>query len=206
MRLSRRPKPFDSDDYVFELKIDGFRSLAYVENGKCDLVSRNGNTFRNFKDLAQWIGGNLRIESAVLDGEIACVDDAGRSVFNDLLFRRRECVFFAFDLLFLNGDDLRGLPLIERKARLKRLLLRRKRSRVLYVDHIEVRGREFFEKVCNMDLEGIVAKRRQSQYRATEKPSPLWVKIKNPRYSQAEGRDELFNPKPAEVEALNVTK
>jgi integrase len=72
----------------------------------------------------------------VLDGEIACVDDSGRSVFNDLLFRRRECVFFAFDLLFLNGDDLRGLPLIERKVRLKRLL-RSKRSPVLYVDHIE---------------------------------------------------------------------
>src|SRR5262252_3132910 len=71
-----------------------------------------------------------------IDGEIACVDELGRSVFNDLLFRRKECVFFAFDLLFLNGEDLRTLPLIERKARLKKLL-RRKPSRVLYVDHIE---------------------------------------------------------------------
>src|SRR5262245_52135746 len=114
MRLSRRIEPFDSDDYIFELKIDGFRSLAYIENGLCDLVSRNGNTFRNFKDLAQWIGDHLRVENAVVDGEIACVDDFGRSVFNDLLFRRRECVFFAFDLLFLNGEDLRTLPLIER--------------------------------------------------------------------------------------------
>ena len=52
----------------------------------------------------------------MLDGEIACVDDSGRSVFNDLLFRRRECVFFGFDLLFLNGDDLRALPLIDWKA------------------------------------------------------------------------------------------
>src|SRR5215472_12422437 len=203
MRLSRRFEPFDSDEFIYELKIDGFRSLAYIENGQCDLVSRNGNTFRNFKELALWIGGNLRVENAVLDSEIACVDDSGRSVFNDLLFRRRECVFFAFDLLFLNGEDLRGLPLIERKARLKRLL-RRKRSRVLYVDHIEARGRQFFEKVCEMDLEGIVAKRKHSQYRPTEKPSPYWVKIKNPKYSQAEGREELFNPKPAEVEALTI--
>ena len=93
MRLSRRPEPFDSDDYLFELKLDGFRSLAYIENGQCDLVSRNGNTFRNFKALSEWIGENLRVESALLDGEIACVDDSGRSVFNDLLFRRRECVF-----------------------------------------------------------------------------------------------------------------
>src|SRR5262249_36735958 len=144
--------------------------LAYVEKGQCDLVSRNGNTFRNFKHVAQWIGENLRVESAVLDGEIACVDDSGRSVFNDLLFRRRECVFFAFDLLFLNGDDLRALPLIDRKARLKQLL-HRKRSPVLYVDHIEARGRPFFEKVCELDLEGIVAKRKTASYRATDKPS-----------------------------------
>src|SRR5215469_5455100 len=193
MRLSRRSEPFDGDDYIFELKIDGFRALAYVENGQCDLVSRNGNTFRNFKDLAQWIGENLRVESAVLDGEIACVDDSGRSVFNDLLFRRRECVFFAFDLLFLNGEDMRALPLIERKARLKQLL-RRKRSPVLCVDHIEADGRQFFEKVCELDLEGIVVKRKSAAYRATEKPSAYWVKIKNPKYSLAEGRDELFNP------------
>ena len=119
MRLSRRAEPFDSEDYIFELKIDGFRSLAYIEHGQCDLVSRNGNTFRNFKDLGQCIGENLRLENAVIDAEIACVDDLGRSVFNDLMFRRRVCVFFAFDLLFLNGEDLRGLPLIEREMRLK---------------------------------------------------------------------------------------
>src|SRR5215510_10121905 len=100
IRLSRRIEPFDSDDYIFELKIDGFRSLAYVEKGKCELVSRNGNTFHNFKDLTQWIGANVRVESAVIDGEIACIDDSGRSVFKDLLFRRRECLFFAFDLLY----------------------------------------------------------------------------------------------------------
>ena len=191
MRLSRRSAPFDSDDFIFELKIDGFRSLAFVENGQCDLVSRNGNTFRNFKDLAQWIGENLTVENAVIDSEIACIDDLGRSVFNDLLFRRRECLFFAFDLLFLNGEDLRGLPVIERKMRLQKLL-RRRRSRVLYVDHIEARGRDFFTKVCQLDLEGIVAKRKTVPYRVTEKPSPHWIKIKNPRYSQAEGREELF--------------
>jgi len=193
MRLSRRSAPFDSDEFIYELKIDGFRSLAYIENGQCDLVSRNGNTFRKFKDLALWIGENLRVENAVLDGEIACVDDSGRSVFNDLLFRRRECLFFAFDLLFLNGEDLRWLPLIERKARLKKLL-RRKVSRMLYVDHIEARGHKLFEKVCELDLEGIVAKRKTAIYRPTEKSSPYWIKNKNPMYSQAEGRDELFNP------------
>ena len=138
------------------MKIDGFRALAYVENGQCELVSRNGNTFRNFKNLARWIGENLPIENAVIDVEIACVDDSGRSVFNDLLFRRRDCLLFAFDLLFLNGVDLRPLPLLERKTRLK-TLLRRKRSQMFYVDHIETQGGKLFEKVCSLDLEGIVA-------------------------------------------------
>jgi bifunctional non-homologous end joining protein LigD len=100
-------------------------------------------------------------------------------------------VFFAFDLLHLNGEDLRGLPLIQRKARLKRLL-RRKRSRILYVDHIEKHGPRLFEKACGLDLEGIVAKWKDSLYRATEKPSPYWIKIKNRNYTQAEGREELF--------------
>src|SRR5215831_3450966 len=93
MRLSRRNEPFDSDQFIFTLKIDGFRSLAYIENGECDLVSRNGNKFRNFNDLAQWIGEHLHVENAVIDGEIACVDELGRAVFNDLLFRPpRVCV------------------------------------------------------------------------------------------------------------------
>jgi ATP-dependent DNA ligase len=93
------------------------------------ISSRNGNTFHGFADLAAWIAAHLRVESAVLDGEIACVDDSGRPVFRDLLFRRRQCVFIAFDLLYLNGKDLRMLPLIGRKALLKKLL-RRKRSRI----------------------------------------------------------------------------
>ena len=75
----------------------------------------------------------------MLDGEIACVDDAGRPVFRDLLFRKGQCIFVAFDLLFLDGRDLWTLPLIERKAMLKRLI-RRKRSRLLYLDHVEGDG------------------------------------------------------------------
>src|SRR5262245_49893818 len=181
IRLSRRLEPFDSDQFIFELKIDGFRSLAYIENGKCDLVSRNGNTFRNSRISRNGLA-NLRVENAVIDGEIACVDELGRSVFNDLLFRKRECVFFAFDLLFLNGEDLRTLPLIERKARLKKLL-RRKQARMLYVDHIERSDHMLFENDLEFDVEGMVAKRKDSQYRPTEKPSPYWIKIENRNYS-----------------------
>jgi bifunctional non-homologous end joining protein LigD len=156
IRLSRRAEPFDSDQYIFELKIDGFRALAHIDAGHRQLISRNGNTFRGFADLAAWIAEHLRVESAVLDGEIACVDEAGRPVFRDLLFRRRQCVFIAFDLLYLNGKDLRTWPLIKRKAMLKKLLTR-KCSRILYLDHVEGDGRLLFEQIAKMDLEGLSA-------------------------------------------------
>jgi len=191
IRLSRRAQPFDSDDFIFELKIDGFRALAQIAAGRGELISRNGNVFRGFADLAASIAEHLRVESAVLDGEIACVDDSGWPNFRALLFRQRQCIFIAFDLLYLNGKDLRVLPLIERKAMLKRLL-RRKRSRILYLDHVETDGCLLFEEIVKMDLEGMVAKRKDSPYKVTEKASPYWIKVKNPKYSQAEGREGLF--------------
>src|SRR5688572_1161072 len=192
IRLSRRAEPFDSELFLYELKIDGFRALAHIEGGQGELISRNGNVFRGFADLAAWIAEHLPVESAVLDGEIACVDEGGRPVFRDLLLRRRECVFIAFDLLFLNGKDLRVLPLIERKSMLRKVV-RSKRSRILYLDHVESDGELLFEQIVAMHLEGIVCKRKDSPYRATEKPSPYWIKVKNRAYSQPEGREELFH-------------
>ena len=190
VRLSRRAQPFDSDDFIFEVKHDGFRALAFIEKGQCQFVSRNGNTFRRFTELSAWIGTRINVD-AVIDGELACVDEAGRSMFNDLLFNRGGCVFLAFDLLFLNGEDLRDLPLIERKRRLKRVVGRHEKG-LLYVDHVERTGCALFHRACALDLEGIVAKRKTARYRATEKPCPDWIKIKNPEYSQKEGREELF--------------
>jgi bifunctional non-homologous end joining protein LigD len=103
-------------------------------------VSRNGNRrFHNFGTLEQWLGRQLRVQNAILDGEIVCLDETGRSIFKNVLFRRGACRFFAFDILWLNGEDLRTLPLVTRKARLKKLIGRR-RSALLYVDHIEQSG------------------------------------------------------------------
>src|SRR5215813_1592185 len=155
--------------------LSGSKRVCYVHgrpvhSGKGELISRNGNTFRGFAELATWIAEHLRVESAVLDGEIACTDESGRPTFRDLLFRKRQCIFIAFDLLYLNGKDLRPLPLIERKAMLKRLI-RRKRARMFYLDHVESDGRLLFEEVVKMDLEGIVCKRKDSPYKVTEKPS-----------------------------------
>ena len=84
------------------------------------------------------------------------------------------------------GKDLRTLPLIERKRQLRKLL-GRKRSRILYLDHVETDGCLLFEQVLKMDLEGIVCKRKDSPYKVTQKPSRYWIKVKNSRYSQLEG-------------------
>src|SRR3989442_6680568 len=87
MPLGRRVLPFDHPDWIFELKYDGFRSLAIIENGRGQLVSRNGHPFASFAELGKQIAGSLRNEKiAVLDGEIVCVDEHGRPQFRDLLF------------------------------------------------------------------------------------------------------------------------
>ena len=191
IRLSRRAQPFDSSDFIYEIKHDGFRALACVQAGESRLVSRNGNVFHGFKELAEFIRQRLKVD-AILDGEIVVLDEFRRSQFNDLLFRRGVLFFYAFDLLSLNGEDLRTLPLIERKARLRKLI-RRGRSHVLFVDHVQEKGCEFFRRICELDLEGMVAKRASSRYRVTEQPSRDGIKIKNPNYSQKEGRAEMFD-------------
>jgi bifunctional non-homologous end joining protein LigD len=106
MPLGRKPRPFDHPEYIFELEYDGFRALAVIEYGNCTLFSRNGNPFASFADLAFRIGNALMPRSAVLDSEIVCLDRSGRCSFNDLLFRRAEPFFVAFDLLYFNGKDL----------------------------------------------------------------------------------------------------
>jgi bifunctional non-homologous end joining protein LigD len=123
----------------------------------------------------------------VLDGEIVCLDRRGRPQFRDLLFHRGEPCFFAFDLLMTDGKDLRTEKLTDRKQELRRLL-KVTESRMRYVDHVEQHGTALFRRVCEMDLEGIVAKHSLAPYTT----DTTWFKIKNRNYSQMEGREELF--------------
>src|SRR5579864_865052 len=189
MRLQQLAKPFDSPDWVFELKHDGFRCLAYIENGKCRLISRRNLVYKIFDRLKGALG-KLRVKNAVLDGEIICVDSAGRSIFNELLYRKSDPVFYAFDLLWLNGRDLRNQPLSIRKRKLERLIKSAKNEALLYAHHVEQHGVRFFAAVCQQNLEGIVAKRKDSVYSWAALRS--WVKIKNPGYTQTQRRRELF--------------
>jgi bifunctional non-homologous end joining protein LigD len=116
MLLGRRAEAFTDPDWLFELKYDGFLALAYIEDGNCRLVSRNGNSFKSFDSLSQLLPKEVRSRSAVIDGEIVCLDPQGCPNFHNLFYRRGELVFVAFDLLFANGEDKRALPLLERKA------------------------------------------------------------------------------------------
>jgi bifunctional non-homologous end joining protein LigD len=163
MPLSRLAEPFNHPDWIFEIKWDGFRSLAFIENGRCRLVSRKGNDFKSFPVLNVALRNECRAARAVVDGEIVCLDDSGVSQFTSLLFRRGEPRFYAFDLLSLNGEDLRYLPLTDRKRRL-RGIVPQCGQRLLYCDHIESAGQELFDLVCKRDLEGIVAKRKCGPY------------------------------------------
>jgi bifunctional non-homologous end joining protein LigD len=193
MPLSRQPAPFDHPEWIFELKYDGFRSLAVIQNGRTELISRNGHPFNSFDTLRKALTapGNGR---TVFDGEIVCLDERGRPQFRDLLFHRGEPCFIAFDLLMSDGKDLRSERLRDRKQELRRLLSKvpdAPVSRMRYADHVHQHGTALFQRVCKMDLEGIVAKHGAGVY-VIERERTTWFKIRNPKYSQMEGREELF--------------
>lgn len=201
--LSRARAPFSHVDWLFEIKWDGFRSLLYSETDGVRLVSRNGNTFKTFSGLVDGLARDLRGRRCVLDGEIVCLDSEGKPQFRDLLFRRAEPRFYAFDILwdehafsddeeerrrFRNGEDLRYLPLIDRKRRLHAVVPKQS-ERLLYCDHINADGKGLFRLACEYDLEGIVAKRKADPY-LPEHAS--WLKVRNREYSQWIGREGLF--------------
>jgi hypothetical protein len=158
---------------LFELKYDGFRALAHIRSGQCHLVSRNGNPFASFSDLGDSIAGSLPfVQDAVLDGEIVCLDQRGRPQFKNLLFRRGAPCYFAFDLLWSEGKDHRLDGLQDRKQELRRLLsIVPEWLPLRYADHIDGKGIALFERMCKLDLEGVVAKHRYAPYVSVREPS-----------------------------------
>ena len=121
MPLAERRQPFDHPDWLFEVKYDGFRALAYLEDGPVRLVSRKGNTYKSFPALCQSLGVCLGVSDAVLDGEIVYLDPDGKPQFSDLMRRRGPQYFYGFDLLWLNFWEGRipclssaGPPLLQR--------------------------------------------------------------------------------------------
>ena len=187
--VKRRAAAFDNDGWLFELKYDGFRALLEIDSAGARLISRNRNRFKHLDPLAAALAKRLKVTDAILDGEIICADKTGRPIFIEVLRGRHPMCFVAFDLLWLNGEDLRPLPLVERKARLRRLLRRRPNHLIAEALAIEGRGEALFAAVVEYDLEGIVAKRKADPYRR----GISWWKIKNRAYSQADDGRDLLN-------------
>ena len=193
MPLLKRAAPFDDPDWLFELKMDGFRALAVIEHGRAQLLSRSGHPFASFSALAESISNSLPNVRAVIDGEICSLDRRGRPQFKNLMFRRgNPPCFFAFDLLTCDGKDLRNERLLDRKQELRRLLARSPvTSPLKYTEYIDGCGTALFQRICELDLEGIVAKQKSAPY-VTEREQSTWFKILNREYSQKDGREELF--------------
>ena len=119
MPLIRVAEPFDHPDWIFELKHDGFRALACIDRYECTLLSRRRHVYKQFPLLETELAHAVRADSCIVDGEMVCLAGDGRSKFYDLLFRREWPYFIAFDVLAIDGQDLRERTLLERKRRLR---------------------------------------------------------------------------------------
>lgn len=167
-------------DWVYEIKFDGYRILARIEKGKVQLITRGGHDWTHkMRPLADDIE-SLGIGSAWLDGEAVVLDSAGRPNFNELQkafdgSRTASIVYFVFDVPFADGLDLRLVPLIERKARLKQLLANAS-GRVRFTEHFVANGQGVLDSACQMGLEGIIAKRKSAPYVSERNDS--WLKLK----------------------------
>jgi bifunctional non-homologous end joining protein LigD len=174
------PEPPASPGWVHEIKHDGHRVIAYLERDRVRLESRAGNDVtRRLASIAELLS-KLRVRSAVLDGEIAVPDSRGVThiaLLDDALRGRGgPLVFYAFDLMFLDGLDMRRCPLRDRKAALAEVLARPP-DRVLLSEHLTCDGRALFQKVGELGCEGIVSKRIDAPY--TTGASRTWLKCKH---------------------------
>jgi bifunctional non-homologous end joining protein LigD len=170
------------DDWIHEIKLDGYRTAAGIEAGKVRMLTRSGLDWTaRFRPIAAALAA-LKARAAYLDGEIAVMDEDGVTSFaalQDALSRGQgeRLTYHIFDLLHLDGCDLTGLPLIERKAVLAPLLARLpKGGPVRYSDRVQGQGPKFFAQACKHHLEGIVAKLATSPYRPGR--SDAWRKVK----------------------------
>src|SRR5688572_1781830 len=171
--LSRPPKfiapqvpilsaePPDGDGWIHEIKHDAFRTLLRIDRGDIRAFTRGGHDWSDKYSRVIQACGKLKCQSALIDGEVIVQDKNGLSDFAALRAAiegaPHRLVMFAFDLLFLNGEDLRRQPLIERRQLLRDLLPKDQRCPIQFSDHYEGSGAALFNKACAIGLEGIVS-------------------------------------------------
>lgn len=176
---------FDSSEWVFEIKWDGYRTIATVQDGEVHLESRNNLSFdEKFAPVAEALAGLKH--DVVLDGEVVVLDDHGRASFQLLQTYAKtqsgSIVYYVFDVLWVDGRDVTELPLLDRKALLKDLLP--ENDVIRYSDHIDERGKAFYNAAEKQGLEGIMAKKADSTY-ALGYRSKNWLKIKTHKRQEA---------------------
>lgn len=176
---------FNSPEWVFEVKWDGYRAIAEIDKGNNKLYSRNGLTFdKAYPKVFQALASIKK--NAVIDGEIVVLDESGKPNFqklqNYLNTDRYVIQYYVFDILVLEGKSLTNLSLIERKEILKRIL---PESKVIkYCDHVDGEGKILFREMQKMGLEGMIAKRKKSKYLIGKRTTD-WLKIKNIQTQEA---------------------
>jgi bifunctional non-homologous end joining protein LigD len=175
-------EPPDGDHWVHEIKFDGYRLQARIDGDTVQLLTRSGLDWtEKFAPLAKALL-SLNLASAIIDGEVIVEDEQGAPSFAELVGdlkarRMSRLVYVAFDLLFLDGTDVRARPLGERKALLKSLLSRNKaRVQLHYSDHLEVSGSAMLAEACKRGLEGIISKRLDKPYQSGR--GTVWLKSK----------------------------
>jgi bifunctional non-homologous end joining protein LigD len=172
----------DGEMWLHELKLDGYRMLARVQAGQAQLLTRTGKDWTQRMPLLASALQKLRVDAALLDGEVVALDAHGRSDFQLLQNSLhaggpQNCLYFAFDLLHQAGEDLRALPLLQRKQRLEALLNSgHGRGPLRYSEHVIGNGREFLLQACKRHAEGIVSKRCAAPYVSRRDRS--WLKVK----------------------------
>ena len=174
--------PPSGDEWVHEIKLDGYRVGCVVAGGRVRLISRNGLDWTpKFPEIVEAIRA-LGLNDALIDGELAIVRPDGKTSFEAMQqavaqgARRKGLVYFAFDLIHLEGEKIDRLPLEQRKARLLKLVGSSKTGHIRYTEHVEGRGSEVFDQVCRMGLEGVISKRRDLPYQPGRRDS--WRKVK----------------------------
>lgn len=178
-------KLFDSKDWIFEIKWDGYRAIAEVDKSRVSLYSRNGNSFNNTYPIIVRELSRMGI-NATLDGEIVALDEKGNSNFQLLQdYGHHPDVplrYYVFDILSLDGKDTMHLPLLKRKELLKKEL--KKNESVIYSDHFEGKGTALFNETKKRNLEGIMAKKSDSIYYPGKRTYD-WLKIKHHKTQDA---------------------
>jgi bifunctional non-homologous end joining protein LigD len=172
--------PPSGPGWLHEIKHDGYRLMARLEGGRVRLFTRRGHDWSDRYPRISEALASLRARSATIDGEaVVLCPKTGLSLFDELHSGRRDrdVILYAFDLLELNGDDLRREPLEVRKATLTSLLTKT-HAGIRISEHIEADGEIVFRHACRLGCEGIVSKQRASSYRSGR--TKAWIKVKNP--------------------------